>query len=198
MSMISRIGAVGCLLLSGCSLTPSVSHGPVTEETLRRLDERAISKDQLFAGLATGAIRTDLSGHHENVVIPLHLVNGTPRIDVGINGGAAQMLLDSGAARTMIEASVAVKNKVTLLRAEDATVSMRGVIGNEEGRLGVLSPLKIGPWELHGYPCIVRTHQNTVRTGLGSTKVESSLLGFDIPSRFCTYLTIDYRTSKPV
>lgn len=102
------------------------------------------------------------------------------------------MQLDTGAGRSMIGANSAVDLGVTMLPAEEASVNLKGVIGSEKARVGILKSLNIGGWRLDGYPCIVRVHQNILRGGFVRRKLPSDLLGFDLALRHASFLTIDY------
>jgi len=125
----------------------------------------------------------------QEMTVPFRLVSGTPWIMAGVNGGAeVPMMLDTGAARLMIHADTAAAHRLTVVRAEEVQVTMLGVIGSEQGRVGLLSPLRIGGWRLEGWPCFIRTHENR----LGGLRFPSNILGFDLPLRTCSYLTLDY------
>jgi hypothetical protein len=194
-----RVPVLGILLslLPCCVITPKASHGPVSERLTKRLEKNAISKDKLMEQLKTGEMKVVLRPAAQNVTVPFRLINDTPVLKVGINGHAdVPVQLDSGAARTMIGAATAVESEVTMLRAEDASVELKGVIGDEKGRVGILTPLQVGSWALSGYPCVVRTHDNVVRSGFGRRRFSSNLLGFDLAVRYASFLTIDYRAGK--
>lgn len=185
-----RLIASLCLLLliSGCSQT--ADHGPVSGRTQARLEALAVPKEAFIRRLAVRQTTPDW-----NVSIPLRLKHGVPVIQATINGpGAVPMMVDTGASRTMIQAAMAVEKKVPVLRAEDATVEMQGVVGREKGRIGLLDPLVLGGWALNGYPCLVRTYENRSANARGAQAFPESLLGFDVALRNCKYLTLDYRT----
>jgi len=132
------------------------------------------------------------------VILPFRMVAGVPVIKANINGhGLEPMMLDTGASRTMIQATMAVEKKVPVLRAEEATVEMQGVIGREVGRIGLLNSLILGDWTLRSYPCLVRTYENRLKSRQGGAKAfPESLLGFDVALNQCSFLTLDYRTGK--
>jgi hypothetical protein len=190
-----RAASVAAVLLcAGCSLGPVADHRPVSEKVLKRLNADAITRTGVMERVASGRMRVSLAAPAQReVTLPFELEGGTPQVVVGINHRTRlPVVLDTGAVKTMIQASVATANGVTMLTEEDASVSMRGVMGIEKARVGILEPLQVGGWELHGYPCVVRTHENTVRGLFGDMNWSTNLLGFDIASRLASYLTIDY------
>lgn len=193
-----RLSALASLyLLSSCATVPTASHGPISDRLQRQLEKNAVTKGDLIEQLKTGQMHVDLRPGRENVTIPFRLENATPTVKVAVNGSTGvPMQLDTGAARSMIGASTAVANHVTLLRAEDASVELRGVIGAEQGRVGILTPLQIGSWQLSGYPCVVRTHDNVIHSGFGSQTFSSDIIGFDLAQRYASYLTLDFRGGK--
>lgn len=131
------------------------------------------------------------------VSLPLRMAAGVPVVKALINGhGAETMMFDTGASRSMIHAGTAVEKKIPVLRAEDATVELQGVVGKEQSRLGLLDPLILGTWALNGYPCLVRTYENRLHGMRGASSFPESLLGFDVASRNCSYLTVDYRAKQ--
>ncbi len=170
--------------LVGCS--ELADHRRVPAKTLAKMDADALTKEQFLQQMSRKNIR-----HTRPVTLPFRLVGGVPVVKAAINGQAfTPMMYDTGASRTIIQASTAVSHGVSVLNAEAATVQLQGVVGREEGRIGLLNPLVIGDWTLNGYPCLVRTFENRV---VHST-FPKSLLGFDLAHRHCTYLTLDYRT----
>ncbi|HYF34137.1 MAG TPA: retroviral-like aspartic protease family protein [Prosthecobacter sp.] len=190
-------GILATVFCGACSMTPVASHGPVSERLLRRLDADAITRAMVLERVQSGQMRVSLAAPEERAVtLPFSLNDGTPHVQVGVNGRPVTMVLDTGAVKTLIQASVAAERKVTMLTEREATVSMRGVIGIEKARVGILEPLQIGPWQLYAYPCIVRTHENTVRGLFGDMNWSSNLLGFDVAAKLATYLTLDYRTRQ--
>ena len=186
------------LLLPSCAFKPHASHGPISDKLQRQLEKNAISRETLASRLRTGDLKFSQGPAAENqVTVPFRLIDDTPVLDVAVNGRRhVPVQLDTGAARSMLGASDAVASQVAMLRAEDAIVWLRGVIGDEKGRLGILQSLKIGSWELYGYTCVVRTHDNVLRRGFGSKTFSSNLLGFDIAAQHASFLTLDYRAGK--
>lgn len=183
-ALLALLGT-GCVNLSG--------HGPVSAGTMRKLQAGTISKAE-FQNRLTGldkAIRADLPSHP--VTVPFVLRSGTPVIQAtGPKDEPMEMLLDSGAARLVMGAQDAVKAGVATIDSRQVQATMLGVVGKEQGLVGLLSPLQIGAWSLPAYPCFVRTFENF---GQG-VQYPANILGFDLPTRYCSYLTIDYRTKK--
>jgi predicted aspartyl protease len=196
--LFSAAGVAAVLIFAGCSSTPVASHGPVSERVLKRLNADAITRAGVMERVASGQMRVSLAPPPQReVTLPFRLEGGTPQVVVGINRKTRlPMVLDTGAVKTMIQASEATENGVTMLTEDEASVSMRGVIGTEKARVGILEPLQVGTWELHAYPCVVRTHENTVRGLFRDMNWSSNLLGFDISARLATYLTVDYRAGR--
>lgn len=131
------------------------------------------------------------------VTMPFQMKLGVPVLQAQINGqGTVPMMMDTGASRTLTHAATAVKMKVHVLRAADATVEMQGVVGKENARVGLLNPLVLGGWSLPGYPCLVRTYENRITRNSGASAFPESLLGFDVAQQHCSYLTMDYRNKR--
>jgi hypothetical protein len=177
-----------CLLLAGCSNLSS--HGPVDARTLRRLDQRAITRKAFEEKLKSPTLLPTLLPAVNRITLPFRMVSGTPVIDAVINhGNTIEMMVDTGAARMMIHARTAEKHQIAVVRSDEAQVTMVGVTGAEQGRLGFVSPLHLGNWVMQGYPCFVRTHESRL---LGA-QLPANILGFDLPARVCSYLTFDYK-----
>lgn len=200
MFFVRMAGLGGLLLAGGCVVAPVGEHGPVSDRVLKKLNAREMSRAEMLAKVKSGEMRVTLRPPAERTIaVPLRLEGGTPHVMVGINGKpGVRMALDTGAIKTMIHATDAVAHQVKVLPAEDVTVSMHGVMGEEKGRLGILEPLQIGSWELYGYPCVIRTHDNTLRSSFGSVNWKSNLLGFDVAAKLATFLTLDYRAGRAV
>lgn len=176
------------LIIAGCAaLAP---HGPVDAGTMRRMNESMITKAEFQQRLRSPELIASLKSPLNRVTLPFRMVSGTPVIDAGLGGDQKiEMMFDTGAARMMIHARTAAKHQIAVVRADEAQVSMLGVTGVESGRLGFVRPLHLGDWKMQGYPCFIRTHENRI---LGA-QLPQNILGFDLPSRTCSYVTIDYR-----
>lgn len=193
MMRLPAISALSALvlptLLTQCAET--ADYRPVSAGTLAKLDAQVVSKAQFVQMLRHHGTRPAAP-----VTLPLFIVAGLPTLDVQIgSGGKVPMMLDTGASRTMIQANLAVKKKLPILNPAEMTVEMKGVIGSEKGRVGLLDPLILGTWAVHDYPCFVRTYESRF---LNLVDFPESLLGFDLAHQHCTYLTLDYRRNKVV
>jgi hypothetical protein len=175
------------LLAAGCSQPPS--HAPVSTRVLRRLEKRSISKADFIQRLSTvdAGLRAGLPA--QPVTLPFEFRSNTPVIKArGVDGRPVAMLLDTGAARTVLSSRSAVDLGVPTIRPDEAKATLLGVVGQEEGRVGMISPLQMGGWLVPAYPCFVRTYE----TSGGGVLYPDNILGFDLVSRYCTYLTLDY------
>jgi len=188
---IAALG-LGCLalLVTGCH---APRHGPVSAGTMRKLQSGMISKEEFLKRLSgmDQSIRGALPA--SSVTVPFILQSGTPVIEVtGPGNEPMSMLLDSGAARLVLGAQSAVKAGIPTIDARQVRSTMLGVVGQEQGLVGIVSPLSIGTWSLPAYPCFVRTFESL---GEG-VAYPANILGFDLPTRYCSYLTLDYRTKE--
>lgn len=189
---IAALG-LGCLVLlvTGCGHAPR--HGPVSAGMMRKLQSDTISKEEFLHRLSgmDHSIRSALPA--SSVTVPFILQSGTPVIEVtGPANEPMSMLLDSGAARLVLGAQSAVKAAIPTIDARQVRSTMLGVVGEEKGLVGIVSPLRIGTWSLPAYPCFVRTFESL---GEG-VAYPANILGIDLPTRYCSYLTIDYRTKQ--
>jgi len=179
--------AILLLLVTGCSQAPS--HAPVSARVLKKLEKRSISKADFIQRLSTvdAGVRSGLPG--QAVTLPFEFRSNTPVIKArGADGRPVAMLLDTGAARTVLSSRTAVELAVPTIRPDEAKATLLGVVGQEEGRVGMISPLHLGGWNVPAYPCFVRTYE----TSGGGVLYPDNILGFDLVSRYCTYLTLDY------
>lgn len=175
------LNTAGCVNLGG--------HGPVSAGTVRKLQSRAISRDEFVRRLKGVDLETRQSFPLQRVVIPFVLNSNTPVIKAaGPEDQPLTMLLDTGAARMVLGASTANKLRIPTIKASEAQSMMIGVVGNEAGLVGLVSPLRVATWTLPTYPCFVRTHESF---GDG-IYYPSNILGFDLLARYCSYVTIDY------
>jgi hypothetical protein len=127
------------------------------------------------------------------VSLPFDFKAKTPVIQVaGPDDQPLSMLFDTGAARTVFSASTAIQGKVRTIHAQEAMSTMLGVVGNEQGLVGIIRPLRLGAWTLPAYPCFVRLHESF---GEGIA-YPSDILGFDLPARYCSQLTFDYPNQR--
>lgn len=175
------------LLLTGCH--HATGHSPVSPSIMRKLQARTITQDEFVKRLKGADHDIRFSLPEKAIKVPFKMESGTPVIQVaGPNDMPLSMLLDTGAARVVLGASSAVKARVPTIDARQVQARMLGVIGQESGLVGLLRPLRISSWTVPTYPCFVRTYENF---GEG-VSYPANILGFDLPARYCSYLTIDY------
>ncbi len=180
--------ALVCMLSSACA--PVAPHGLVDAGTLRKMDAKAITRAEFQKLLQSPALLSSLKPSQSRITLPFRMVSGTPCIQAGIGPGKTmEMMIDTGAARMMIHARTMVQHQFPVVRSDQAQVTMIGVAGNEQGRLGLVAPLHLGAWQMQGYPCFVRTQESR----LHGAQLPTNILGFDLPARVCSYLTFDYR-----
>ncbi len=175
------------LVVTGCSQPPS--HAPVSARVLRKLEKRSISRADFTQRLATvdARVRSELPA--QAVTLPFEFRSNTPVIKASVaDGRSVAMLLDSGAARTVLSSQAALQFGVPTIRSNEAKATLLGVVGQEEGLVGMISSLRLGGWHVPAYPCFVRTFQ----TIGGGVLYADNILGFDLVSRYCTCLTLDY------
>ena len=179
------------LVLTLCgACAPMASHGPVDARTLKKMDARTITRAEFTERLRSTALLASLTPAQPRITLPFRMISGTPCIqaDVG-EGRTMEMMIDTGAARMMIHARTMAKNHFSVVRADQAQVTMVGVAGSEKGRLGIVSPLHLGDWRMQAYPCFIRTQESRLR----GIHLPVNILGFDLPARVCSYFTLDYR-----
>lgn len=186
---------LAALLVSLFSLTLSAcqgltGHAPVSRSVIRRMERQNISRDQ-FDQRLNQARKDNLRSlpRGRSITLPFRLRTNTPCLTAQTSGGREiPMMLDTGAGRMVIGARTAAQLKMPVVSASEVQATMLGVVGTERGRVGILSPLRLGDWSLPAYPCFIRTYENIV---LGMDFPEN-ILGFDLAENYCSYLTIDY------
>ncbi len=175
------------LLFGACA--PVTPHGPVDAGILKKMDAQAITRAEFQRRLQSPALLSSLVPPHSGITLPFSMVSGTPCIQAGIGAGKTlQMMIDTGAARMMIHSRTVVQHQFPVVRSDQARVTMMGVAGSEQGRLGLVAPLQLGAWQMQGYPCFIRTQESRLQGAQPTTDI----LGFDLPARVCSYLTFDY------
>ena len=119
------------LLASAAILTSSCSqmngHGPISAGTLQKLQSRGMTKADFIGQLKVidPNIRSTLPTG--KVSLPFDFKAKTPVIKAaGPDDQALSMLFDTGAARTVLGASTAVKSKVRTIHAQEAMSTMLG------------------------------------------------------------------------
>jgi hypothetical protein len=183
--------ALAAILVSGCShLT---GHGPISRKTLQKLQSRSMSKADFIDQLKVIDSNIQSTLPTGKVSLPFDFKAKTPVIKgAGPEDQPLSMLFDTGAARTVFSANTAVRGKVRTIHAQEAMSTMLGVVGNEQGLVGIIRPLRLGAWTLPAYPCFVRLHESF---GEGIV-YPSDILGFDLPARYCSQLTFDYPNQR--
>jgi len=178
------------LFLTGCS--EFADHGPVSAKIQAQMEAMVVTKAQFLRQMEGCRVIPDKS-----VSLPFQMSNGVPVLKASINGNKPiLMMYDTGASRSLIQVNTVVANKVLVLPAAEATVEMQGVVGKEQGRIGLLNSLSLGEWTLSGYPCLVRTFENKLAHSHGGHSFPDSLLGFDLALDHCSFLTLDYPSNK--
>ncbi|HCN28767.1 MAG TPA: hypothetical protein DIT64_08355 [Verrucomicrobiales bacterium] len=177
-----------CLLLTACAVTHS--HGPVPARVSRALEKTAMTRAEFEAARSTRS-----APRGGSVVVPFKLEDSTPVFTARVNGMEVPVILDTGAASTMLHAATALRSGVRILELKAGVVAMQGVIGQEQARIGLMRQLEIGGWKLEGQPCLVRMHENRVPQEDGEPH---NLLGFDLLARHCSHVTLDYPKQQAV
>jgi hypothetical protein len=177
--LFSLVGLVSC--------STRIEHTQISVRSLQKLDGQSITKAQYWE-----RIDQPQAVPKQPIVLPFRMVAGVPVVEASVQSGkSVPMILDTGATLSMISADLALNQKVAVLRPEDVNLKIQGVLGVEQGRLGLLESLALGDWRIPNLPCLVRTYEYRFsRSHLA--QVPDSLLGFDIASLRCSYLTLDY------
>lgn len=187
--------ALGLLLLlaSGCQNEPR--HAPVSARTMERLTRHAEPKPVFLRRLAAVDAGVRAALPRSPVQVPFAVQANTPVIQAtGADGRPMSMMLDTGAARLVLGARTAANTGVPTVNAWEIQATMIGVVGREAGLVGMAGPLAIGDWRLPAWPCFVRTFETSGR----SIAYPENILGLDLPARYCSYLTVDYRQRQAV
>jgi Aspartyl protease len=184
-ALLLLVLATGCAQMGG--------HGPISSSTMQKLQSRSMSKADFLGQLQVIDPNVRSTLPNGKVSLPFDFKTKTPVIKAaGLDDQALSMLFDTGAARTVLGANTAVKNKVRTIHSQEAMSTMLGVVGNEQGLVGIIRPLRLGSWTLPAYPCFVRLHE-TFGEGIA---YPSDILGFDLPTRYCSQLTFDYPNQR--
>jgi predicted aspartyl protease len=182
------------LLLSLLSCA-DYSHTQVSGATLKKMEKLTLSADATQRILrGQDALRSYAEGP-EVVSVPMEFNGRLPAVRVRINGGQPQqMIIDSGASLSVLEAEMAVKSGIRLLPSSALKLKAQGIAGSEEMRGGI-AELQIGELKLKNMPVLVRTHQNQYRNlgGLVNESLGVNLLGLQNFARSCSWLRLDYR-----
>jgi hypothetical protein len=182
-----------CLGLVGCG--GFVNSARVSESALRELGGYQINRAEFQRRLQGLPSALKRGMPQEPVAFPMGFEEGLPVIrTAGPDAMPMDWLVDSGAARLVVGGAWAAKQKVQTLPAQQAQATLMGVVGNEQGLVGWLPAMSLGPWRIEGYPCLVRLAQE--RSWLEQS--HHGILGFELPLRVCRYLTLDYPQRRVV
>jgi len=136
------------------------------------------------------------------VTLPMNARDGLPVIPCSLNGRSdVQMILDTGSQGCVLEAKTAIAAGVQVLNPQQTSFKLVGVAGVESAILGLPDSVALGNWQIHHQPCLIRTHQNEIRSGWPLSKrraFDFNVWGM-IPTRHaCSWLTLDYPAKKAV
>ena len=185
--LLLAIGLVGC---SGF-----VPHAALNAATRRTLRQHEITAAQFEANLRALPTMLRRGMPLRPVEFPMHFDQELPVIrTAGPDAMPMEWLVDSGAARLVVGGVWAAKQGVQTLPANQAQATLLGVVGIEQGLMGWLPAMSLGPWRIEGYPCLVRLEQE--RSWLAQS--HHGILGFELPWRLCRYLTLDYPAKRVV
>jgi predicted aspartyl protease len=181
------------LTVSGCETQPV--YAPVSDGVKETLKKNTRPPGEL--GVITSGDRIYFQSHlaaPDETRVRFEADSWIPRVQCRLNGGEpVGMMLDTGSQRTVLDGAVAAENEVKVLDFDTTQFMLAGVVGKEKAMVGLLSPLTIASASISQYPCLIRTHQNAAHIGLfWREKIDLNLLGFDLPLRLCSHLTVDY------
>ncbi|MFM7605039.1 MAG: aspartyl protease family protein [Prosthecobacter sp.] len=182
-------GFLTAYLLAGCS----VSHGPVSVGTMARLNDLAVTPEQGARMMNGRKIATRSHPPSGGVVRMAMKMDdaGLPTVKVSLNGRRAEdLLLDTGATVTVLDAALAVRNRIATVPG--VRPEMAGVMGSESGMGAVIETMQIGPWRLDNLPCVVRLQRSSAGLDFLSSDFAISVLGFHLAQKHCSHLTLDY------
>ena len=182
-------GFLTACLLVGCG----VSHGPISGGTLARLNNLAVTPEQGARIMEGRKIATRSYPPPGGVLrVPMKMDGaGLPTVKVSLNGRRAEdILLDTGATVTVLDAALAVRNRIATVPS--LRPQMAGVMGNESGMGAVIETMQLGPWRLDNLPCVVRLQRSSGGLDFLSSDFAISVLGFHLAQMHCSHLTLDY------
>jgi predicted aspartyl protease len=185
--------AIMLMMSAGCETRPM--YGPVSDGVKATLKKNTRPPREL--GVVTVGDRIFFQSHlaaPDETRVRFDADSWIPRVQCRLNGGQpVGMMLDTGSQRTVLDGAVAAEHQVKVLDFDTTEFMLAGVVGKEKAMVGLLSPLTIASASISQYPCLIRTHQNAVHIGpFWREKIDLNLLGFDLPLRLCSYLTVDY------
>lgn len=175
------------LLLVACGVT----HGPVSGGTVAQLNAQAVTPKRAEAMLSGKRLSTRSTPPGDVLHMPMILDRaGLPHIATRINSHTNELLFDSGATITVLDADFAVRHRIATL--PDVQPQMMGVMGKESGMGGIIESLQIGAWSVTNLPCVVRLQRSSSGMGFLGEDLSISLLGFHLAQKHCRYVTLDY------
>jgi predicted aspartyl protease len=136
------------------------------------------------------------------VTLPMTARDGLPVIPCLLDGGfSVNMILDTGSQGCVLEAKTAVAAHIQVLNPRQTNFKLMGIAGIESALLGLPESVSLGNWQIHHQPCLIRTHENEVRSGwpfVKSRAFDFNVWGMTPTRQACSWLTIDYPTKKAV
>ncbi|MBL9129653.1 MAG: aspartyl protease family protein [Verrucomicrobiaceae bacterium] len=178
------------ILLTGCGFQ-NVRHGPVSGGLVAKLNAQAITPEKGNRMVAGGKIATRSAPPGRSLRVRMQLDHaGLPHVGGLFNGRHDELMLDTGATVTVLDAGFAVRNRIATV--PDVHPEMFGVMGKESGMGGIIESLQIDRWSVANLPCVIRLQRSS--SGFGFTKDDFaiSVLGFHLFQKHCSYLTLDY------
>lgn len=185
-----RAALLFTILLSGCGVG-NVQHASVSARTLTRLEEQAVTADDAETMLRGERLATSSSPATDVLRVPMIRDHaGLPMIEAQLNDHTTEVLFDSGATVTVLDAELALDSETATV--PDVKPQMLGVMGNEGGMGGIIERLGIESWTVANLPCIIRLQRSSAGFRFLRNQFAISVLGFDVAHKHCSYLTLDY------
>jgi len=196
--LIMRLSCVALtftILLAACS-TPL--YRPISKRAENELARRTLSPDETKNHIiGADAVKVAVTGP-ELISLPLTFQQRCPFVPVAVNGLRPRLFLfDTGAGISVLQSVTALKSKATLLSSQVLPLKGQGIAGSEPF-LGSLVHVQIGQLGIENMPAFVRKHRNDLAI-LGpwiTQSLDVDILGYNPLSKFCTFLTLDYRAQR--
>lgn len=189
-SVMFRTALLLSMLLSSCG-GGSVRHGSVSARTLARLEEQAVTAADAETMLRGDRLATSSSPTTDILHVPMVRGHaGLPMIEVQLNELTQEVLFDTGATVTVLDAELALDSEAATV--PDVKPQMLGVMGTECGMGGIIERLRIDSWSITNLPCIIRLQRSSAGFRFWRHQFAISVLGFDLAYKHCSYLTLDY------
>ena len=185
-----RAALLFTVLLSSCGVG-DVQHGSVAPRTLAHLMEQAVTADDAETMLRGNRLATRSSPSTDVLRVPMIRDHaGLPLIEAQLNDHTEEVLLDTGATVTVLDAELALDSETATV--PDVKPQMLGVMGHEAGMGGIIERLRIDSWSITNLPCIIRLERSSAGFRFWRNQFAISVLGFDVAHKHCSYLTLDY------